>query len=312
MSLYRLGEIRFFEISSILITQLEARVETRLLDSLLGIQPNDRTTTFLDRPRGGDAGHAHTVFLRNFLHTIHDRFIDLGLAGANHALQEIIRFLPQCRPLPPRSTEHTSRHRRPRNDSDPTRLAVRDHLALLLAIQKVVIILHGDEFMVSVRFGDPLQFLELPRRHGGCADVSHPSFLHHVVERSHDLFLRHGAVQAVDLQNVDVRPQTLGAGLHGVHDMFPAQADLIHHFTFVLARGSDCGLRAVVTHAEVAFREDHELGPRDGVFRDGFRDDALGFAVGIDVGRVYRKPFFISFSLSVRGTRSTGGVYPMC
>lgn len=87
----------------------------------------------------------------------------------------------------------------------------------------------------------------------------------------------------MDLQHIDIRPQSLHARLHGIEDMFPRQADLIHHRPIIGADSRDAGLRARGVDAEVAFGEEDELGARDRVAGDGFGDDFFGAAVGVDV-----------------------------
>lgn len=50
-------------------------------------------------------------------------------------------------------------------------------------------------------------------------DIPHLAALNHIVQSLHDLLARRLAVQTVDLQHVDVRAETLDAGVDRVEDM---------------------------------------------------------------------------------------------
>ena len=52
-----------------------------------------------------------------------------------------------------------------RDESNANVVAVRVHLALLLAIDQIVVVLHADELMPAAVFGDILQRLEFPGVH---------------------------------------------------------------------------------------------------------------------------------------------------
>lgn len=94
-----------------------------------------------------------------------------------------------------------------------------------------------DELVPSVLLRDVLQRLEFPRSHGAGADVPNPALLDNIVQRLHDLFPRGIAVQAVDLQDIDVCAEALDALLHSIEDMFAAESNLIDHLAIV---GRDC------------------------------------------------------------------------
>jgi hypothetical protein len=78
------------------------------------------------------------------------------------------------------------------------------HFTLFLAVDQVVVILHRHKLVPAVLLCNVLQRLELPRCHGAGANVADPAFLNDVVEGLHDLFPGRAAVQAVDLENIDV------------------------------------------------------------------------------------------------------------
>ena len=65
--------------------------------------------------------------------------------------------------------------------------------------------------------------------------------------------------------------------------MFPAQANLVHHFAVVGCHSGDAGLGARVVDAEIAFRQDYDLLPGDVILFKGFADYFFGAAVGVDV-----------------------------
>jgi hypothetical protein len=107
------------------------------------------------------------------------------------------------------------------------------HLALLLAVDQVVVVLHRDKLVPSILLRNVLQRLELPCRHRTCANVSHPALLNDIVERLHDFFAWCVAVQTVDLQDVDVCAQSLDTLLHSIEDVLAAQADFVHGLAVV-------------------------------------------------------------------------------
>ena len=81
--------------------------------------------------------------------------------------------------------------------------AQRDHLALLLAVDQVVVVLHRHEARPTVR--RPTERLrELPREHAARADVAHLAGLDDVVQRLQRLLDRRARIPAVDLVQVDV------------------------------------------------------------------------------------------------------------
>ena len=87
----------------------------------------------------------------------------------------------------------------------------------------------------------------------------------------------------MDLQHIDVCPESLDARFDGVEDVLSAEADLVHHSAVVDAHGAGHACGVVGGDAEEAFGEDDEFLARDGVLFDGFADYAFGFAVGVDV-----------------------------
>jgi len=78
------------------------------------------------------------------------------------------------------------------------------HLALLLAIEQVVVVLHADELRPTVEFGGVLRLAELPGPHRRRPDVANLARLDHVVQGLHRLLDRSVMVEPVDLVEVDV------------------------------------------------------------------------------------------------------------
>ena len=109
--------------------------------------------------------------------------------------------------------------RGPGDQTDAGVVAEAVHLALLLAVQEIVLVLHADELGPAVLLGDELEPGELGRPHAAGADVADLAGLDKVVQGLHGLLQRHVGVEAVDLQQVDVRSiQTLQRCLDLVED----------------------------------------------------------------------------------------------
>ena len=66
--------------------------------------------------------------------------------------------------------------------------------------------------------------------------------------------------------------------------MLAAEADLVDHSTVIDGACRDGNGRIFINDAEVAFREEDELVAGDVVLLDGFGDDLLGDAVGVNIG----------------------------
>lgn len=169
-------------------------------------------------------------------------------------------------------------------------------------------VLHADEFVPAVALGDVLQGLEFPGRHLGVAwvsggfqgwmkldnmmtyragtDVSDLSALNDIVESLHDLLARCAPIQAVDLQDVDVCAQTFDASIDGVKDVLAREAHTVDECSVVLCGGGDGRELALVIDAVEALGQNYHAVARDIVFLQGFSDNDLGSAVGVDIGLV--------------------------
>ena len=101
--------------------------------------------------------------------------------------------------------EKAARERAPRDHADALRAHERHHLALFLAIDQVVVVLHRRRSASAVPIGEIASTLrELPRVHGRRADVARLARAHDVVERLERLLDRRLRVEAMDLVEVDV------------------------------------------------------------------------------------------------------------
>jgi hypothetical protein len=141
-----------------------------------------------------------------------------------------------------------------------------------------------DELVPPVLLGNVLQRLELPRRHRTCANVPDPTLLNDIVQGLHDLLSRCVTVQAVDLEHIDICAETLDALLDGIEDVLAAETNLVDHLAIVYRDGCDTECRIFLVNAEVALGEEDKLLARDVVLLDGFGDDLLRDAVGVDIG----------------------------
>lgn len=258
-----------------------------LIDALRLVQADNRTHVLLaQRPRNRHLSHALTHLLADLLDAADDLLVDFVVSRPHQNLEVVVRLLAQRVSAGIRAGQGAAGHGRPGDQADARVVAVGDHLVLLLAVDQVVVVLHGDELVPAVALGDVLELLELPRRHARGPDVADLAGLDDVVQRPHDLLPGHGAVESVDLQHVDVRPQPGDALVHRVNNVFPAEADLVEHVVVVDRAHGDVVRRCVGSHAEVAFTQDHQILPRDLVLGDGLADDAFRLAVRVDVGRV--------------------------
>lgn len=88
----------------------------------------------------------------------------------------------------------------------------------------------------------------------------------------------------MDLKDIDVCSKALDTLLDGVEDVLTAETDLVDHLAVVGGNRCDTEGRVLFVYTEVAFREEDELVAGDVVLLDGFGDDLLGDAVGVDVG----------------------------
>ena len=174
-----------------------------------------------------------------------------------------------------------------RNQPHARHVAKPIHLPLLLAIQQIIMILHADKLGPPALLGHKLHLRKLHRPHATCANVPHLAALDQVMQRLHCLFDRHRVVEAVDLQEIDVRRvETRKRGVDGGEDGGAAEADVV---CVVLELGEfvcvlDAAEARVFADGAEAFCQDGEFVAGDVELFDCFADDFFRDAVGVDVG----------------------------
>lgn len=123
--------------------------------------------------------------------------------------------------------------------------------------------------------------------YGRSTNIPHHSAVNHIVERAHNLLLGRFPIQPMDLQHIDIRPQSPHTLLHLIKDILPTQPLAINPQSIVLAHLRNVRLLALFqTDPKVRLAEDDKRGARDLVLLDGFADDFFGAPVGVHVGGV--------------------------
>ena len=231
-------------------------------------------------------GHADALLLGEFLHAVDDGLVGFGFTAADKHLESTVGCLTGGRAGAPGTSEDTTGHGRPGDDADAGVDAVGDHFALFLTGDEVVVVLHGDELVPAVALGDVLEGLEFPGGHCAGADVADLAAVNDVVEGLHDFLAGGVAVQAVDLEDVDVGTQALDTGVDGVEDVLAGETDAVDEFAVVDSRGGDRGHLAFVVNTKEALGEEDNAVAGDVVFLEGLAEDFFGLAVGVDVGLI--------------------------
>jgi hypothetical protein len=154
----------------------------------------------VEEPGERDLRGRNTARLRHLGSPLDDIEVDLGLVeGVREGIG--LRAFGHTIPRPCAAAgEHAPGQRTPRDHADTLVDALRDHLALLLAVDQVVVVLHRDE--AGARGG--LSLGELPREHAARADVARFPGLDHILQRVHRLLDRSPRIPPVDLVEVDV------------------------------------------------------------------------------------------------------------
>ena len=136
----------------------------------LGQQPGER-----------DLGARYAVPLRDLAHRVHH-------GGGRSPGSRRARLPNGSSGRPggariPWASEPAPGQRAPRDDADALIGAQREHLALVLPAEQVVVVLHADEPGPVVEAGQVQGLAELPRAHRRGADVADLSCPHHAVQR---------------------------------------------------------------------------------------------------------------------------------
>ena len=88
--------------------------------------------------------------------------------------------------------------------------AEAQHFSLLFAVQQAILALHANELGPAILLGNELHASELRRPHTRSANIADLTAAHQIVQCEHSLFQRHSAVEAVNLEHVDVvGPETI-------------------------------------------------------------------------------------------------------
>src|SRR4030067_1697009 len=117
-----------------------------------------------------------------------------------------------------------------RDHPDLLLAAERQHLPFFFAVDEVQMILHRDEAGPPMLLSHVQRFLELPREHGGGADVPGLAGLHYVMQCFHRLHDWGFVIPAMDLVEVhEIRPEPLQAFVDLAQDRLARQPGAIRH-----------------------------------------------------------------------------------
>src|SRR5260370_22637449 len=208
--------------------------------------PNDRSadSRSLQDPCARDLRGCDAPFLRDLLDQA--QYFEVVLAKV-HVLREVIGLCARGRAAAAFiaiASKESASQRTPRHQADAVVDAQRIHLALFLAIDQVVMVLHRDKPMPSVFLLDAERLGELPRRHRTRAEITHLAGADQRIERLQRFFYRRGVVPSMDLVEVDeIHLEPAERRVAGFEDMLAAEAAAI------LPR----------RHRRVHFGRDHEL-----------------------------------------------------
>ena len=167
--------------------------------------------------------HLPPFLLSNFLHALNNLLVDITIPGLRPASRRALGSLCRQRPC-----QNPTAERRLRNESDSRNITIFVHLALFLAVEHVVVVLHTDEFSLAVRLSAGLHYCKLVPPHRACADVPHLTHLYEVTQCLHGFFDQGIFVEAVALEQVHVvGVQAPEAGLDGLEDGLAREAAVV-------------------------------------------------------------------------------------
>jgi len=219
-------------------------------------------------PGEGNLGHRGVLLVGQFLDALVDFLavalevgvfpgVLVGLAAGGR-----VELLVGPREIPPRQ-------RTPGNHADVLRLAVRQHLSLLLPVEQVVVVLHREKAVQPQILGGVLGLDELVGPHRTGAEIADLLPADRVIKRAHRRLDWGVVVPAVNLVEVEgVHSEPVEAGVQLLLDGLP---------------GETAGVGVLVVHLEEHLRRnDHLL---TSAF-EGIAEDTLGFAQRVHVGGV--------------------------
>ena len=216
------------------------------------------------QPRDRDRRHGHAALLGQLRDARHDLLV-LRAHGVELLLRDDVRLAAARGRVPDRAREAPRGKRAVRRERHAKLAAHGDHLVLVLAVEEVVLALHGREGRPAVRGSRHLQIVELVGVHRARAERAHLARAHELVEGGERLLDGSGRVKAMD----DIEVQVVGAQ--------PAQR------VVNLAHDRRAGEAAVVV--EDLARQDH-LVARHSQLAQGAPDVLLARAVCVAVGGV--------------------------
>ena len=219
--------IQLLQVLLLLLRQRLPRSTNRLVQTLLAAEANDGTGHALVDPRQRNVRHGPASLVGNLHQALDDLLVDLRLTRL--ALLLRLARAPLRRPeLVGPASQVAPAQRRPRDQPDARVVAEPVHLALLLAVQQVVVVLHADKRRPPATLRHELHPRKLRRPHAAGPNVPHLAALDQVVERLHRLLDGRAAVEAVDLQQVDVRGvEAAQGGVDLVEDGRTGETELV-------------------------------------------------------------------------------------
>ena len=204
----RLIDVEFLQVFFFLSTQdLSPRFRS-FLHALHTAEPDDRTADSFVDPRQRHLADLPPLLLRQLFQPPDDLFIFgrcvvVECDGSRNGGVPRLELRPLCIfRAGERSGQFPLRERRPRYQAHSCQIAEFVHFPLFLAIEQVVLVLHGDEFRPAVLFGAELHEGKLVGPHTGGADVADFAGADEVVQCGHCFFDGGGGVEAVDLVEV--------------------------------------------------------------------------------------------------------------
>jgi hypothetical protein len=117
------------------------------------------------------------------------------------------------------------------------------------------------------------------------ANIAQFAAFNNIIQSTHDLLHWRITIQAMDLQNVNIRPQPLYTLVYGIENMLPAQPTPIYSLTIINSEAEVEGPAFFADFVE-ALGHDDNLGTRDRVFLHELAQDLFGYPIGISIGHI--------------------------
>jgi hypothetical protein len=237
---------------------------------------HDRAGNLGVDPCKADLSHAPALLLAELLDATKNLSLPVLILSTPPELFAVLKAqgLLACR-----TSELAAAERTPGDDTDAVEFAVCVHLALLLAVEEVVLVLHADELGPTVLkgecksqpgkeslrntylLGDVVVVGELPGPHRTSTDIADLSTRDKVVQSLHSLLRRGvGKVGPVDLEQVDIRGvKPLERGLNLIENRSTGETTLVDVIPVLQkVRHGVCNLVDLVVGNTPAFGQDDE------------------------------------------------------